>query len=96
MRSAALGHESAAADNQGISKRFACACQCPLDGGEAHDDDTFQLKKCITIGNLFYTELYFPVSLMLSGQRSESTELYYYIYKNRIYNIDRFISIAMH
>lgn len=39
MRSAALGHESAAADNQGISKRFACACQCPLD------DDTFRLKK---------------------------------------------------
>jgi len=37
MRSAALGHESAAADNQGISKRFACACQCPLD------DDTFRL-----------------------------------------------------
>jgi len=44
MRSAALGHESAAADNQGISKRFACACQCPLDGGET-DDDTFRLKK---------------------------------------------------
>lgn len=40
MRSAALGHESAAAaaDNQGISKRFACACQCPLD-----DDGTFWL-----------------------------------------------------
>lgn len=40
MRSAALGHESAAAaaaDNQRISKRFACACQCPLDGGG--DDD---------------------------------------------------------
>lgn len=49
MRSAALGHESAAADNQGISKRFSCACQCPLDGGEADGDDTFRLKKLITI-----------------------------------------------
>jgi len=45
MRSAALGHESAAADNQGISKRFSCACQCPLDGGKADGDDTFRRKK---------------------------------------------------
>jgi len=44
MRSAALGHESAAdaaaaADNQGISERFACACQCPLDGGGGGGND---------------------------------------------------------
>lgn len=40
MHSAALGHESAAAaaaaDNQGISKRFACACHC-LWHGDGHD-----------------------------------------------------------
>jgi len=42
MRSAALGHESAAAaDNQRISKRFACACQCPLDGDADYDDLRF-------------------------------------------------------
>jgi len=83
MRSAALGHESAAAaaaDNQGISKRFACACQCPPD-----DDDTFRLKKHnrlpIPHGGVFSSFL--DVSY---GRRAHSIVLFYF-YNNRIYII---------
>jgi len=74
MRSAALGHESAAADNQRISKRFACACQCPLDGGDADDDDTFRLKIYIYITIAYSTRTYSFRDVALD-------ELYYYIYK---------------